>query len=116
MTRTPLLTAIAIGATLVVAPSASAMPLGATHAADAVSTPRAATHIPKPRCIHNGISTNTAGHVNCRANKTGATTTDTATTTSTSDQGTTGSDQGDQGTTGSDQGDQGTSGSDQGDQ
>src|SRR5712691_1612011 len=77
MTRLSLLAVLAIGATLIVAPTASAKPLGLVQIGDAQAH-HAAGHAPKPRCAHNGASTNTAGHLNCRRHPTETTTGDPA--------------------------------------
>jgi hypothetical protein len=131
--RLPLVMALAVGATLIVAPNASAMPLGLVKAAsDTAAASHAAAHARKARCAHNGASTNKAGHLNCRRPKGAATATGdsspvTAPTTGDSDPTDTppttssgsGSDQGGQATTsGSDQGDQNDQGDghDRGDQ
>jgi hypothetical protein len=124
MTRLTLLGVLAIGATLVAAPTASAKPIGSVSQTGNAAAVKPAAHTPKPRCAHNGASTNKAGHLNCRrakgtASGTGETTpvtgapstgdgnpTDTPPTTSP------GSDQGDQGGSSGDQGD--SSGGDQG--
>ena len=131
MTRLSLLGVLAIGATLVAAPTASAKPIGQVSQAGIAAFVKPASHAPTQRCAHNGASTNKAGHRNCRRTKGGAATGtgDAApvTTPSTSDGTSTdtppatppGSDQGDQNDQGSasgDQGDQGSSSGDQGDQ
>jgi hypothetical protein len=133
MTRLTLLGVLAIGATLVAAPTASAKPIGSVSQTGNAAAVKPAAHTPKPRCAHNGTSTNKAGHLNCRrakgtASGTGETTpvagapstgdgnpTDTPPTTSPgSDQGDQGGSSGDQGDQ-NDQGDQGGSSGDQGD-
>ena len=127
MTRLSLLGVLAIGATLVAAPTASAKPIGAVSQTGDAAAVKPAAHTPTSRCAHNGASTNKAGHLNCRhssgtAGGTGDTT-PTAGKTATGDGNPTdappttwpGSDQGDQYDQG-DQNDQGGSSSDQGDQ
>ena len=140
MTRLSLLGVLAIGATLVVAPAASAKPIGQVSQAGVAAFVKPASHAPAQRCAHNGASTNKAGHRNCRRTKGGAatgtgdptpvttpstgdgTSTDTPPTTAPgsdqgdqNDQGSASGDQGDQNDQG-DQGDQGSSSGDQGDQ
>jgi hypothetical protein len=124
MTRLSLLGVLAIGVTLVAAPTASAKPVGSVSQTSNAAAVKPAAHTPKPRCAHNGASTNKAGHLNCRRAKgvaggtgdtppvTGAPSTGDTNPTDTPPTTSPGSDQGDQ----NDQGDQGGSSGDQGDQ
>jgi len=65
MIRLSLLGVLAIGATLIAAPAASAKPIGLVHIGGAQAH-HVTGHAPKSRCAHNGSSTNKAGHLNCR--------------------------------------------------
>lgn len=72
MTRLPFLAGLMVAATLIVAPNASAKPIGTVRPSGDAAAVHASSHEPKSRCVHNGASTNKAGHLNCRRTKTGA--------------------------------------------